>query len=303
MRSAYSVIDIRPALVAIVLPLAAGCQADKAPSGSEAVLTTQSQKLSVADVQRLLQQEPSFVRERFDSSSEERKKYVERLTRTAILYEVARTQGMDQDPLLRRRIMELVAGKLVDKVRKDLAGRVVTDAEVEELCRTKKNLCEEPGMVRVSQIVLGSRADAEALWREHLGRPVSVERFKQLVASHSIDGFTKTRGGDLGPMLEGTHVGDDLSRIALTLAKDGAVSPPMELRGRWIILQRTAGRARARRPRQQLESLLRHTTTDVRVEKALEQLVDRHRHDGTVEVFDAVVEQMRAPESTKGTER
>lgn len=195
-----------------------------------------------------LASEPAYVRRRFNTSLEEKKRYAEQLARSRLLFEEARRQKIDQQPALLRRYRQMVVDTLIQRLRKKISAQSISDEEVRRYYKEHRAEYERPAMVRAAQIVVGSRKQAEELRAELQAVEGSVERlqrFQSAAASKSLDARTRYRGGDLGFLHKGsTGVQPGLLTAALALETMGELAPVVEIGpASFAVLMRTGARA------------------------------------------------------------
>ena len=260
-----------------------------------------------ADVQRELATEPPFTRRRFNTSLEEKKRYLEQLARSKVLFEEARRQKLDQDPALVRRFRQMVVDTLIQKLREKITPETVTDAEVARFFEEHRGEYERPAMVRAAQILLGSRAEAEAL-RAELEAATGAERlqrFQGAAARKSLDEATRYRGGDLGflsagapgaPAATANPVTASVLTAALALKTIGELAPVVEAGpGKWVVLMKTGERAEEKRKLEDLRISIRFRLVNERRGQVVEELLQKLQ-GGAMAIDEAALARLSAPE-------
>lgn len=145
--------------------------------------------------------------------------------------EVARAlkrQGLPNNPENRHRVrMEL----LLDKLANSLVE--VTEAEARRYYAQNRTLYEQPERVRLRDITLESKENAEAVWKALRLR--GGDNFTELARHFSINPVTRQRGGDMGVVpVNDLHI--KLREIVKRM-KVGDFSKPIEINGEWVIVK------------------------------------------------------------------
>lgn len=122
---------------------------------------------------------------------------------------------------------ELVLEKLANLMAE------VTESEARRYYEQNKSLFQQPERVRVREITLESRENAEAIWKALQLR--RGENFADLARHFSINPATRQRGGDMGVIpLRDLH---PKLQSAVKRLKVGEFSDPIEVDGEWVIIK------------------------------------------------------------------
>ena len=124
----------------------------------------------------------------------------------------------------RLRIQMLLEEMVKDQVE-------VTDEEVKDLWERTKDRMRQPEKMHVSHICVTTEEEAKQVRAEIL----AGKDFAEVAKQHSIDPWTKDRGGDYGWIGRGD---DPFQKGALELSQDGELSPPVETKMGWHIIRR-----------------------------------------------------------------
>jgi len=123
--------------------------------------------------------------------------------------------------------MELLLDKLVNSMVE------VTEAEARKYYEQNQAMYDQPERVRLRDITLDSRENAEAIWKALKLR--SGDNFAELARHFSINPATRQRGGDMGVVpLNDLH--PKLREIVKRM-KVGDFSKPIEINGEWVIVK------------------------------------------------------------------
>ncbi len=188
-----------------------------------------------ADVQRV----PPDMRPAFASDPKRIGSYLSNLLLVKTLAVEARKAGVDNDPLLRRRI-ELEADRLIAerelKHIEDAAGaefdarRADFTLKARELYLTNKAAYRSAEEVSASHILFDtktrSREDALALAKQARAKLMAGENFGTLAKEVSDDPSAKTNGGALGYFGQG-RMDPEFTKAAFELKNVGDVSEPV----------------------------------------------------------------------------
>jgi len=137
-------------------------------------------------------------------------------------------QGLPNNPENWHRVrMELLSDKLANSLVE------VTEAEAREYYEQNRALYEQPERVRLRDITLESKENAEAIWKALQLR--KGDNFAELARHFSINPVTRQRGGDMGVVpLSDLH--PKLREIVKRM-EVGDFSKPIEINGEWAIVK------------------------------------------------------------------
>jgi len=109
----------------------------------------------------------------------------------------------------------------------------VTEAEARDYYEQNRALYEQPERVRLRDITLESRENADAIWKALQLR--KGDNFADLARHFSINPATRQRGGDMG-IIPVSDIHPKLRNIVKGM-KVGGFSRPIEINGEWIIVK------------------------------------------------------------------
>lgn len=109
----------------------------------------------------------------------------------------------------------------------------VTEAEARQYYEENKHLYEFPERVRLRDITLESRQNAEAIWEALRLR--KGDNFAELARHFSVNPATRQRGGDMG-LIPLRELHPKLQAVVKRL-KVGEFSEPVEVNGEWVIVK------------------------------------------------------------------
>ncbi len=145
-------------------------------------------KLTEADLQRLI---PTELREGITGS--EIRDIMDRWVRTELLYQRAQKDGLESDPQIASRLVEMKRDMLADEfLQRELTNRVrVSNEELQAYYQ--KHVAEYTQELQLKHIVVNTREEAE----EVLAMVRNGASFEELARQRSRDA-SAARGGDLG---------------------------------------------------------------------------------------------------------
>lgn len=164
--------------------------------------------------------------------------FVEGLLAREVMLERATARGLDRTPAFREALARAVDEAVYAQARRRLRARLaVPDDTIRAEAGDRPAML--PERVRVAEIVVDSRAEADAL-RRRLDAGVA---FADLARRHSRRPGADATGGDLGYLTE-----RQLGRLAgpVRAARPGQVLGPFEVAGRYVLLR--VGDRRPARP-------------------------------------------------------
>jgi parvulin-like peptidyl-prolyl isomerase len=136
-----------------------------------------------------------FNRRRY-TKIERKKKYLEREFIMPVLeYAEAKKRGLRKDPYVQRTLKNLMVSKLMRKLRSEFKTDEPSEPELKAFYKKHRDDYNQPELVRVSHILVKTKAEADKLLAEAKGK--SRVQFRRLVQKHSLDEATKNRAGDL----------------------------------------------------------------------------------------------------------
>lgn len=188
-----------------------------------------------------------------------------------------RQQGLPDNAENRQRVKtELLLEKLTNAMVE------VSEVEARQFYEQNKALYEQPERVRLRDITLESRENAEAIWKALQFR--KGDNFSELARHFSINPTTRTRGGDMG-IIPVADLHPKLRDVVKRL-KVGEFSRPVNVDGEWVIVK-----LEARFPAEQktFEQVKEQVFTQLRRQKAWQlrmELPSKLWREANVQIFD-----------------
>ena len=177
-------------------------------------------------------------------SDSELRAFAQRLLDDKLLAKHAKAKGLQNRPMVQRRVKELMVQTLLERaIDRTLTPTSISDAEVRRSYDAAPQAYRQPEMRRACHIVLPDRAKAQSLLAE--ARKVDMHGFQELAKKHSTDQRTNLRGGDLGYFARDAEPDDSsidrtLRNAAFDLTPVGAVhNRPIKVGAGWAILKLT----------------------------------------------------------------
>ncbi|MGQ9462503.1 MAG: peptidylprolyl isomerase [Candidatus Fervidibacter sp.] len=158
----------------------------------------------------------------------------------------------------------------------------VSEVEARRFYEQNKALYEQPERVRLRDITLESRENAEAIWKALQLR--KGDNFPELARHFSINPATRTRGGDTG-IIPVNDLHPELRNVVKRL-KVGEFSRPVNVDGEWVIVK-----LEERFPAEQktFEQVKEQVFTHLRRQKAWQlrmELPSKLWREANVKIFD-----------------
>jgi peptidyl-prolyl cis-trans isomerase C len=220
------------ALAALAVALAlAGCgkgasvfHAAKPEAGDVAVAKVGSETIWASDVKReAVAQGLIGEGEPLDVSSEQFHRTLDQVIDQKLLAGEASRQGLDKDPVVRRRLQAAHDKLLGDVLVESVVDKAVNDAAIRALYDEQQRLSKTTEELRARQIVAPTEQDAEAIKK----LLASGAAFEALAMQHSIDSATRFNGGDLGYFT--LDAMPEAYGVALKTAKIGETVGPFKI--------------------------------------------------------------------------
>ncbi len=120
---------------------------------------------------------------------------------------------------------------ILEKLANSLAE--VTEAEARRYYEQNRAFYEQPERVKLRDITLESKENAEAIWKALQLR--KGDNFAELARHFSINPVTRQRGGDMG-VIPISDLHPKLREIVKRM-KVGDFSKPVEINGEWVIVK------------------------------------------------------------------
>ncbi len=132
--------------------------------------------------------------EPLDASSDQFHRTLDQVIDQKLLAAEASRQGLDKDPVVRRRLQAAHDKLLGDVLVESVVDKAVNDNAIHALYQEQQRLSHTSEEIRARQIVVASEQDADAV-KKLLAAGAS---FDALAMQRSTDAATRFNGGDLG---------------------------------------------------------------------------------------------------------
>jgi peptidyl-prolyl cis-trans isomerase C len=286
------------ALAALCVAGAPACrdrqQAPTVPNDTVALVG--DRPITAAQLQSHVDRLPPVLRAAH-ASAEQRRSLLEALIRNELLLQEARRLRLDQDPDFRSQVEQQLLARLLDETSRRMGA--VTDSEVERFYRDHRSELEDGEMVRVSQIVLAERGEADKVVRAARAlRPNDTKGFAALAARHSIDAPSRERAGDLGFLERGRFPHPAVGAAAFALARTGEVSEAIQTEQGYYVLRLGERKAPVLRPLADVKSAIQQRLLQERRTRQTEALLAESRARTKVQLFEGRLKS--APASDRG---
>ena len=147
------------------------------------------------------------------------KDILEQLIRETLLVQRAQELGLENDPVVQKRLEEIKRQLLVQElIKREIVDKVeVTDEEIEEEYTSNPSLYTEPERVKAKHIMTSTKEKAEEVLQElQSGRP-----FEE-VAKEKSESPDAQQGGEMGYLKKG-DLEPDLEKVLFDLAPENSV--------------------------------------------------------------------------------
>ena len=271
--------------------LVIGCGA-KSPGAGEpgnVVARVDGKPITLREVQERINALDPYSRARF-SSPEQRKKFLENLVRFEVLAREAEKRGYDRDPDVQRALKnQMIQTFLRKELDEKLKKEPISEAEVAAYYRAHERDFHQPEQVRVSQILVEDRAQAEKLAAEARRLPHNDggKGFRELVQRYSLDEDSKGLGGDLTFFdRQNTQLPRPLIEAAFALKEVGDVSPPVASDKGFHVLKLTQRRPAFTRPLEGVSADIKRLILRDRRAMKQEEMVAEMRQKLKVQIYE-----------------
>lgn len=264
--------------------------------------------ITLGQVEDEVNHQSPFMRVRFRSGTALRD-HVTEMVRMELLAREATRRGWGDDAEVTDAVRQTSVQLLI---RHDFDERItaatIPPGDVRAYYEEHPLEFSQPEMRRASQIVVGTRLEADALFERT--REVDARVFRQLATDQSVDTETQIRGGDLRffdaqghtPNAADPDVPVEAAQAAFALTNVGEVSPVVAEGSRFAVVELTGIRAAEHRDLSQADAAIRTRLWRTTRQAALETFVDGLRARIPTEVFYDRMRgiHMDAPERSSG---
>lgn len=194
----------------------------------------------------------------------------------------ARKRGIAQRPVVRRRIRRLVISAYRQELMRSVKREAVTDEDLRGSFLQRAGIYDQPELVRTSQIVVQTKAEAEQRLRQcgkGLLAGAAQREFASCARKHSLHRASAQRGGDLGYFkIDSVHVPVAVRKLAFSL-KLNEIGGPVEGVGKWYLVMKTGERKAMKRSFESVKEGLRM------------RILERKRRELVKKEFDRIIKE------------
>ncbi|MDP2339479.1 MAG: peptidyl-prolyl cis-trans isomerase [Deltaproteobacteria bacterium] len=295
-----------PLLLSAVAFLSTACTPSSGPAGSKAkkpetgevVATIGSEKLTLPELQKKLDEQSPFVRARY-TEPEKKQELLDAQVRFEVLAAEARSRGFADDPEVEDAIKKIIVQRLT---REEFDGRVqlkdITDTELEKYFTEHKADYQKPEMVRASVVSVAFTDATKAAANKTI---VDVQKqaadpkkkedrnaWKDLVTKFSTDEATKPAGGDLRYLSRDevtTRYGAPASEWLFASDQQNEVSAVFEASSGFHVFKRTGKRKAIERTFDQVKNQIKNVVYREKRTAAFNTFVDELKKKYGVKLF------------------
>ena len=207
---------------------------------------------------------------------EKRKRFLERLVQTELLFQEALRRKLDLSPQVQSRIRLARRQILIQELAELVPEQIKPPGEetLRRFYRDNRKRYRRKTAARISHIVLGSEKEA----RDALGEMRRGASFEEVARRRSIFESSRRRGGLLGLVRRG-DIDRNLEKAIFTLPI-GKVSVPIKTPAGWQIIRVTERRDAAEASFEEVKGEVKKTVSGIRRRRAYESLLERLRREG-----------------------
>jgi parvulin-like peptidyl-prolyl isomerase len=264
----------------------------KKPEKGETVVAEIGERvITDRDLQKRLDQLPSYAREQF-STPEQRKDFLKQFIASELMYDTAKRKGLDRNPAIAEQIFEAQKAIMVQALLKDeIESQIkIDESDLQLYFKANSEKYRVQERRHVYHIQCETREDANRVAE----RIKKGESFEKVARVESMDTATSGKGGDLGYVTPGGYV-PGLGQVPRFLdvcfrLKAGDLSDPVETeKGFHIILVTDIQPARD----PEFEEVRKRVENDMnrmKQEEFYKQLIDRMLQAENVKIYDDKLE-------------
>ncbi|MGE0357063.1 MAG: peptidylprolyl isomerase [Burkholderiales bacterium] len=264
---------------------AAALAAAAFPAAAETPLVSSGDiVITDADFHAFMERVPPELRDVAKADGERNNKVVDLLFSNRILAREARKAGLDQDPVMARRMAQhmesFLALQYANHLERTAPVPKIGEARARELYLSRPARYTEPDRVELQHILVGltgrTREMALARAKEIRARAVAGEDFLALAKETTDDPGFKRDGGRLGAVT-GKEIDHRIAAVAFRMKADGEVSEPIETNSGFHIVKRVGFQPSYKRKFEEVKAaIIEEETVKLRSEASL-KLLDRWR--------------------------
>lgn len=286
-----------PLLVAGLVALGTGLATAQQPDPDPVVVRIGDKVVRASALKRALAGVPKFELNALGTTKlAVLKKYVdEAIVHEELLAESARRKGALDDRMVIVQLRKVLAGALVRKELGAITKEGVTGAEIQAYYDAHLSEYQTPERIRLSHIIVATKADADALLVKVLADPTR-EGWAKLAADNSLDPNTKRSGGDLGFVSADGRSSEPKVVVPLKLAtagfalKDGEIGKEViQSDAGWHILWRRGHVPAMTRTVAMEEATIRELLYEQKQQAAYKALIDRVHAANPLQIDEELV--------------
>jgi peptidyl-prolyl cis-trans isomerase C len=277
----------------LAVGLHGGPQLAESDAHCPVIVTVGATRLTVADVERRLGNDPAQIRKRF----------VRDVLVVELLYaEEARRRGLEQDAAVRARLDDVLRHAVEQDLRASLdRDQPVTDEQVRRYYAANQARFQTPRRIRIWRILVDDKQLALRIIAEAKGTG-GPERWGQRAREHSLDKATRMRRGDLGFVHEDGRTDAPSVRVepilfaAADRVADGQLVPePVAEGGRFAVVWRRGSLPAVSRTLEQEAASIRRMLVRSRLRDRVDALVQQLRQRHVSMVDESLLGQVKVP--------
>jgi len=252
-------------------------------------------EITVGDVTRQINRLSPYIRAAWNAP-EKRRQFAEKMVRVEILAKEAERLGLDKDPEVQRAVDQAMIRQFrIDDLEKNVLPKEVTPEETKAFFDQNQKEFNKPEQLRVSMILLKTKAEADKLLAELKAKPDDPKFFREMAEKRSIDAESKARGGDLryiakepGTEEEGGVVVDEAVRkAAWTLKNPGELYPEaIRTANGFAIIKMTNKKEAVQRDLEQVRRIIENRLLRQKRTEAMDKYVEGLKSKASVKVYE-----------------
>lgn len=262
------------------------------------VATIGERKITADEVVKALAAQKDTTQIRF-STTERKKKFLEKLIRFEVLVAEAKKRGLEKDPIVQKQIKNVMVNALMKKLNNELVSfSDVKEEEVKAEFEKQKENFTRPAMVRAAVIVVANKKDAHAIAKELEKNKNNPKYFAQLAREKSINEASKKKMGDIGFFAENDEKIPQIIRKSVYEAKQmGQIIGPLKItKGEYkgfALAMRTGFRPAINRPYNLVRDKLKNKIYHEKRFKAIKAYGEKLRKDAKIVIDENMLAKIK----------
>lgn len=284
--------------------------ASEGPQDRRIVARVNDEKLSVAELERRIDELPEYARARYRTTGK-RQEFVKSLVRFEVMADVAESRGLGDAPEVRDAMEASVQRELLEsKLRESVSVDGISEEAVEERYEENRSSYRTPAKRRTAIIAAESKRRLESVRsslveRDYASTREKVKRFRTTAARESVDPATNRKGGFVGWVVEPESNDEHpaLARAVFGSDQKGAITSPFEYEDRWAIAIWDKHRDAEVESLDVVARSIRRDLYEERRRQTRERLLDEWRSEAEVEVDEGLEDRLESPETSEPVTR